>query len=183
MLPSFPQSPLLTLSLTAYNLLQSFYVTCLTFEAICLWSLVAHWIKDLPAVQETVGSTGAWISIPAAGRSPGEENGKPLQYFCLENPMDRGAWWATVHGILRVGHDLATKPQHCLSVISNLGLSLVPLRLMILLLLFSQSRLTLCNPMDCQASLSFTISFSLLETNDWIVVIFVIFHFHLFTYI
>ena len=55
----------------------------------------------------------------------------------------------TVHGILRVGHDLATKPQQCFSVISNLGLSLVPLRLMILLLLFSQSRLILCNPMDC----------------------------------
>ena len=42
---------------------------------------------------------------------PGEGNGNPLQYSCLENPMDRGAWWATVHGVARVGHDLATKPQ------------------------------------------------------------------------
>ena len=49
-------------------------------------------------------------SIPGSGRSPGEGNGKPLQYSCLENPMDRGAWQATVHGIARVGHDLATKP-------------------------------------------------------------------------
>jgi len=56
---------------------------------------VAQWVKNLPAVQETVGSTGAWVSIPESGRSPGEGNGKPLQYFCLENPMDRGAWWAT----------------------------------------------------------------------------------------
>ena len=38
-------------------------------------------------------------SIPGSGRSPGEGNGKPLQYSCLENPMDRGAWWATVHGV------------------------------------------------------------------------------------
>ena len=48
--------------------------------------------------------------MPGLGRSPGEENGKPLQYSCLENPMDRGAWQATAHGGARVGHDLATKP-------------------------------------------------------------------------
>ena len=49
-------------------------------------------------------------SIPGLGRSPGEGNGNPLQYSCLENPTDRGAWQATVHGVTRVGHDLATKP-------------------------------------------------------------------------
>ena len=38
-------------------------------------------------------------SILGSGRSPGRGNGNPLQYFCLENPMDRGAWWATVHGV------------------------------------------------------------------------------------
>ena len=38
-------------------------------------------------------------SIPGSGRSPGEGNGNPLQYFCLGNPMDRGAWWATVHEV------------------------------------------------------------------------------------
>ena len=43
--------------------------------------------------------------IPGLGRSPGEENGNPLQYSCLENPMDREAWRATVHGSQRVGHD------------------------------------------------------------------------------
>ena len=41
----------------------------------------------------------------------GERNGNPLQYSCLENPMDRGAWRAIVHGIARVGHDLVTKPN------------------------------------------------------------------------
>ena len=40
-------------------------------------------------------------SIPGSGRSPGEGNGNPLQYSCLENPMDRGAWKATVHGVLK----------------------------------------------------------------------------------
>ena len=40
-------------------------------------------------------------SIPWSGRSPGEGNGNPLQYSCLENPMDREAWWATVHGVAK----------------------------------------------------------------------------------
>ena len=48
--------------------------------------------------------------IDESGRSPGEGNGKPLQYSCLENHMDRGAWQATVHGVARVGHNLVTKP-------------------------------------------------------------------------
>ena len=40
-------------------------------------------------------------SIPGLGRFPGEGNGNPLQYSCLENPMDGGAWWATVHGVAK----------------------------------------------------------------------------------
>ena len=40
-------------------------------------------------------------SIPGLGRSPGEGNGNPLQYSCLENYMDRGAWWAAVHGVAK----------------------------------------------------------------------------------
>ena len=51
-------------------------------------------------------------SILGSGRSPGEGNGNPLQYSCLENSMDRGAWQATVHGVARVGHDLATKERN-----------------------------------------------------------------------
>ena len=38
-------------------------------------------------------------SIPGSGRAPGEGNGNPLQYSCLGNPIDKGAWWATVHGV------------------------------------------------------------------------------------
>ena len=48
-------------------------------------------------------------SIPGSGRSFGEGNGNPLQYSCLENPMDRGAWQAIVYEVTRVGHDLVTK--------------------------------------------------------------------------
>ena len=44
-------------------------------------------------------------SIPGLRRSPGEGNGNPLQYFCLENSMDRGAWQVIVHGVTRVRHD------------------------------------------------------------------------------
>ena len=45
------------------------------------------------------GGTGNSGSIPGSGRSPGGGNGNPLQYFCLENPVNRGAWWATVHEV------------------------------------------------------------------------------------
>ena len=46
-------------------------------------------------------NAGELGSIPGLGRSPGEGNGNPLQYSCLENSMDRGAWWATVHGVAK----------------------------------------------------------------------------------
>ena len=49
--------------------------------------------------------------IPGLGRSPGEGNGNPLQYSSLGNTTDRRSWWATVHGVSRVGNDLATKQQ------------------------------------------------------------------------
>ena len=51
-------------------------------------------------------------SIPGSGRSSGEGNDNPFQYSCLENPMDRGAWWAAVHEVLRVGHDSVIKSNH-----------------------------------------------------------------------
>ena len=49
--------------------------------------------KNLPASTGDAGDVG---SVPGLERSPGEGNGSPFQYSCLENPMDRGAWWATV---------------------------------------------------------------------------------------
>ena len=63
--------------------------------------------------KESACSAGDLGSIPGLGRSPGEGNGNSLQYYCLESPIDRGAWWATVHGVTRVGHDLVTKPPRC----------------------------------------------------------------------
>ena len=60
--------------------------------------------------KESACNAGDLGSIPGSGKFPGEGNGNPLQYSCLENPMDRGAWQAIVHGTARIGHDLATKP-------------------------------------------------------------------------
>ena len=60
--------------------------------------------------KESPCSAGDLGSIPGSGKSPGEGNGNPLQYSCLENPMDRGAWRTTVRGVTRVRHDWATKP-------------------------------------------------------------------------
>ena len=54
-------------------------------------------VKNPPPMQE-MRDAG---SVPGSGRSSGEENGNPLQYSCLENPMDRGVCWATVHGVTK----------------------------------------------------------------------------------
>jgi len=59
-------------------------------------------VRNLPANAGDIRDMG---SIPGSGRSPGGGHGNPLQYSCLENPMDRGAWWVTVHGLQRVGHN------------------------------------------------------------------------------
>ena len=70
----------------------------LTRLQVMPWAfLVAKMIKHLPTVQET----WAQSLIPGSGRSPGEGNGNPLQYSCLENPMDGGVWWATVCGVAK----------------------------------------------------------------------------------
>ena len=50
-------------------------------------------------VEKLPANAGDMGLIPGSGRSPGEGNGNSLQSYCLENPMDRGAWWATVHGV------------------------------------------------------------------------------------
>ena len=65
-------------------------------------SQVALVVKNPPANAGDVRDLG---SIPGLGRSFGEGHGNPIQYSCLEDSMDRGAWWATVHGLQRVGHD------------------------------------------------------------------------------
>ena len=72
-------------------------------------------VKNLPANARDVRDMG---SIPGWGRSLGGGHGNPLQYSCLENPMDSGAWWATVHGV--------TKSQTRLKRLSTHPLVLVP---------------------------------------------------------
>ena len=59
-------------------------------------------VKNLPANAGGIRDVG---SVPGSGRFPEEGHGNPLQYSCLENPTDRGAWWAIVHGAARIGHD------------------------------------------------------------------------------
>ena len=75
-----------------------------------------HLIASLivQSVKESACNTGDLGSIPGLVRSPGEGKGNPLQYSCLENPMDRGAWQATVHGVPSVRHDLVTKEREIL---------------------------------------------------------------------
>ena len=70
-------------------------------------------VKNLPVNAGDVGS------FSGSGRSPGEGNGNPFQYYCLENSMDRGALWAPVHGVARVRHDLVTKPLGLLVHLQN----------------------------------------------------------------
>ena len=78
----------LTLAIqTVYNILEN-NIFCLSFKKIILGKASVY----------NVGNLG---SIPGSGRSSGEGNGNPLQYYCLENPMDRVAWQATVHGVAK----------------------------------------------------------------------------------
>ena len=72
-------------------------------SSIAQWaSLVTQLVKSLPAMKRT------WVWF-LAREDPGGENGNALQFCCLENPMDGGAWQATVYGVTRVGHDWVTK--------------------------------------------------------------------------
>ena len=75
---------------------------------------MAQLVKNLPAMQESTCRAGDWGSIPGLGGSPGEGNGNPLQYSCLENPMDRGAWQAIVHGVVKSQTGLSDQHFHFL---------------------------------------------------------------------
>ena len=84
-----------------------FLLTILTCKFIkstmtFIWNLQT--IQGFPGGSEVKASAwnaGDMGSIPGSGRSPGEGNGNPLQYYCLKNPMDRGAWQTTVHGVAK----------------------------------------------------------------------------------
>ena len=77
---------------------------------------MAQVVKNLPAMQETQDS------IPGSRRSPGEGNGNPLEYSCLENPKDRGTWWATVHGVTKSWTQLSNFHFH-LKILAHWGFS------------------------------------------------------------
>ena len=71
--------------------------------------------------KESTCNVGDLGVIPRSGRSPGEGNGNPLQYSCLENPMDRGVWRATVHGVTKN----QTRPStyawmHCIAILNSM---------------------------------------------------------------
>ena len=67
--------------------------------------------KNLPVMQEDAGDV---VSVPGLGRSPEGGHGNPLHYSCLENPMDRGAWWATVHRVAKSWIQLKQPSTHTL---------------------------------------------------------------------
>ena len=92
-LPCSSFSPKLSWTIHCYDSKHT-SVPCL----IALDSLVALAVKNLPASAGDVGDLG---SIPGSGRSPAGGHGNPLQYSCLENPMEGEAWWATVHGVAK----------------------------------------------------------------------------------
>ena len=102
--------------------------------------------------KESAYNAGYLGSVPGLGRSPGEGNGTPFQYSCLQNPKDRGVWQATVHWVARVGHDL--------SVMKNTNTNQIDILLLDNLIIWykfkvksesevAQSCPTLCDPMDC----------------------------------
>ena len=66
-------------------------------------------IKNLPVMQKMQETLGSILEL---GRSPGGGYNNPLQYSCLENPMDRGAWWATVHRVTKSWTRLSNRAQH-----------------------------------------------------------------------
>ena len=70
---------------------------------IDVWVLTYRFLSGSDDKKKSSCNAGDWGSIPGLGRYLGEGNGNPLQYSCLENPMDGGAWPATVHGVAKSG--------------------------------------------------------------------------------
>ena len=120
-----------------------------TERRTCLLLLCTHQgFPDGSDDKESTCSAGALGSIPGLGRSPGERNGNPLQYSCLENPMDRGAWRATVHGVAKSRTRLSDSHTHtCIctqlwlwDLSSSDGVEICP---------HPRARVLNCDSMDC----------------------------------
>ena len=91
---------------TTVIMLHELFLTCSFHSTGFLGGAV---VKNLPA---NAGDTGVGYSILGLGRSPGEGNGNPLQYSCLGNSMDRGAWWATVYGTANESNTTEQQARH-----------------------------------------------------------------------
>ena len=81
---------------------------------MCTWGFPCSSLGE-----ESACSAGDAGSIPGLGRSPGEENGNPLQCLCLESLMDRGAWWAAVHGVTKSRARLSDQHLHICVLIAD----------------------------------------------------------------
>ena len=107
---------------------------CIYYFFYLYWSIVGKAIKNLPLSVEDAGDVG---SIPGSGKSPGGGNDSPLQYSCLENPMDRGAWWAIVYEVIKESEQLSDWAHKHSSIISHI-LTLLHAHFLIMVGCFSQ---------------------------------------------
>ena len=87
-------------NIIVYILLIIYIIIVYIYEYILLYS-INNGLPWCLRGKESACKAGDPGSIPGLGRSPGEGNGNPLQYSCLKNPMDRGAWWAMVHRLTK----------------------------------------------------------------------------------
>ena len=88
------------------------YILVRKWPRLCFFRTLYYVLREFPGGsvnKEFACNAGGRGLIPGSGRSPGEGNGYPRQHSCLGNPMAWGAWWATVHRVARVRHDLETK--------------------------------------------------------------------------
>ena len=86
----------------------------------CSWHCHVEGFPGGSSGKESACNAGDTISIPGSGRSPGKGHGNPLQYSCLENPMDRGTWRATVHGFAKSWTQLKQHSTHTLFCCSQI---------------------------------------------------------------
>ena len=117
----------------------------------CL-DLLVHWFPKWLSGKESACNAGDLGSIPGSGKSSGGGNDNPLQYSCLENSTDKGAWRATVHRVSKSWMQLSHQQTHILQSLScSCSFSLV-----------AQSCPTFCDPMEC-STLGFPVQHQLPE--------------------
>ena len=100
---SVPIFPRFHLHVLIYNVCfsLSYFTLYEKFKQFCTTHHMSHHFPGSSDGKESACNEGDPGLIPQSGKSPGEGSGNPLQYSCLENPMDRGTWWASVHGVMK----------------------------------------------------------------------------------